>query len=129
MPITSVVTPLAKLRVDATNIINAQQLTLTTATAAHLISASSDVVIFNGGTATGIASGVGVFQFASSVDCQEGQKLFVIMSGTGEGKLVGNNTTATGYYMFTATDQFSMFRFVGAKWRQVVAGATIATTT
>ena len=78
------------------------------------------------GTATGFERNVFTLATASSI---EGQQKAIVMTGTGEVKIVLTGT-ATGRWVMDSADDFLVFRMLDRKWRLISnSGATLATST
>lgn len=77
------------------------------------------------GTATGFERNVFSLSTASAI---EGQVKTVIMTGTGEAKLILTGT-ATGRWTLTEADDLVMVQMFNRKWRVIQSTATLATAT
>ena len=80
-----------------------------------------------GGTATASGFERNVFTL-STASAVEGQEKGIILTGTGEVKLILTGT-ATGRWTLTEADDLVMVKMLNRKWRVVQSTATLATAT
>lgn len=79
------------------------------------------------GTATGFEINVFALSTASAV---ETMAKTILMTGTGEAKVLVTNGTATGRWVLNAADDCMAFVYLNDKWRVIFnSGATLATST
>jgi hypothetical protein len=120
-------------RGKAHNFISRETLTGSTSSAttnsAHDLNNTADQHFLGGGTATGIFLNSYRLGTTSPV-AFEGQLREVFLTVTGEAYLNYDNATATGAWVFNATDAFMQFKFLAGKWRVIAnSGCTTATQT
>ena len=102
-----------------------------TATAAQSIALHVPLTLFStatGGTATATGFLVNVYTLPTAT-AVEGEEKSIILTGTGEYKILLTGT-ATGAFVMSSADAHLRLKMLNRKWRVLVsAGATIATST
>ena len=99
--------------------------TQSTATAFQALATTTDLAVLGGGTATGHAR-----NRYSLAEGTEGEWKFVLMNATGEAHLYFASGTATGMWVFSASNQLMHARFLKGLWRILESGgATTSTST
>jgi len=101
-----------------------ETLSQSTATVPQAVAVTTDLTTIAGGTATGI--GVNLFTLANGT---EGQEKEIILTGTGEAKILPLLGTSTGWHVLSETDDGLSLRFLNAKWRVKQSMATTASAT
>ena len=116
-------------RGKAHNFISQETLTQSTATTVQDLNNTADQHVLGGGPATGIFLNRYRLGTTNPV-AYVGQIREVLLLATGEAYLNYANPTATGAWVFNATDAFMQFKFLAGKWRVIAnSGCTTATQT
>jgi len=109
---------------------SAETLNPSTSTVPQALALTADITLIStatGGTATASGFERNVFTL-STASAVEGQEKGIILTGTGEVKLILTGT-ATGRWTLTEADDLVMVKMLNRKWRVVQSTATLATAT
>lgn len=109
---------------------SAETLNPSTSTVPQALALTADITLISTatggtGTATGFERNVFTLSTASAV---EGQEKGIILTGTGEVKIILTGT-ATGRWTLTEADDLLAIRMWNRKWRVIQSTATLATAT
>jgi hypothetical protein len=96
-----------------------------TATSRTTVNIYADVFTMAGGTATGFGVNLVLLPTAGAV---EGQQMFAVHLATGETK-VQFTGTATGCHVYSAANQWGLYKYMNESWKVIAGGATLATAT